>query len=144
MNNMYKRNLVRMANYLWNLPQESFGMNIYLKNVGGIEIGPDEHECGSIGCVIGHSIYLQDIEGKKGDYLWVDVATSIFGEDNFSDGYGRFIFSSDWELEDNTPQGAARRIIHVLTGGEYTDDFDPSVYQHLDISDLPSINNYKD
>jgi len=145
MNNRNKRNLVRLAQYLIELSYVDFSMHTYLDYEGYslefIEFDDKKHECGSVGCCIGHSVLVHGMEYEKVKGLsatWRGYSTNLFGFDELDSEYGNYLFSPDWVDEDNTPIGAAKRIIAVLT------DSDRSDYLSLDVSMLPSIESYKD
>ena len=145
MNNRNRRNLVRLAEYLIKLSDASFNMYTYLDHEGSTvdfgEFNLNEHECGSVGCCIGHSLLIDDMEYKELEYLivtWGEQADNLFGFDEADTTYGEYLFSPSWGSKDNTPIGAAKRIIAVLT---YSDRRD---YLSLDVSMLPSIESYKD
>jgi hypothetical protein len=69
-----------------------------------------EAYCGTIGCAVGHGPYAgipKDEEEEWGDYAdraFGSVEAKIF----------RHLFSGNWKYYDNTPEGAAKRILNFL------------------------------
>lgn len=78
----------------------------------------DHHDCGSAGCAIGHALFAGI--GKGAPELEWDSWWS-YTERNFgtSDGRNAFTwcFGSEWKSYDNTPKGAAKRILYMLDNG---------------------------
>jgi hypothetical protein len=104
-----------MANYIKNIPQESFNMITYRKG------DTKSIECNSIGCVIGHCVSLDRSktipryhESEEIDFeKWSGRFTGLGYYDNEWD----WCFSADWSDTDNTPIGASKRIEWLLKHG---------------------------
>ena len=74
--------------------------------------------CGTVGCAIGHGPDAGIVKWKNED--WVKYSFRNFGSeyDPFQeDELFDWCFSSDWENIDNTPDGAAKRILYMLEKG---------------------------
>lgn len=110
---MNRDNLKKLADYLLsgNLKSE-FNMLHYAdeNNNGSNEIG--KLTCGVVGCAVGHGPYA-GIE-KHSYECWDSYVIRVFGAESamFS-----WCFSSDWTGVDNTPEGAAKRILYTLEHG---------------------------
>jgi len=67
--------------------------------------------CGSIGCAVGHGPYagLPKLPGES----WTKYSERVFEIDPESDEW-EWCFSGNWDGIDNTPKGAARRILLLL------------------------------
>jgi len=108
-----RENLKKLAYYLLNELKADFDM---------CEFGDDyccwtSITCGSVGCAIGHGPYAGitkiNYEG------WSTYAHRVFGVAQTGDTHfiRKYLFDSDWKMVDNTPVGAARRIIRYLSSG---------------------------
>lgn len=67
--------------------------------------------CGTVACAVGHAPEILGVAPRLYE-SWDGYAEWVFGdlpEDLFS-----YCFDSDWDQHDNTPQGAAARIVHLL------------------------------
>ena len=76
-----------------------------------------EVDCGSAGCAVGHGPYA-GIEKRLGEG-WLGYSLRVFGA-AWYEGHTRFYewaFDSGWVSADNTPIGAAKRIIWGLDKG---------------------------
>lgn len=112
---MNRENLQRMADHIRTVPQEKFSMEIYRED------NTPTTECNTVGCVIGHCIYLgipvyhTDGDQDSGiDYLlW---AWQFTGMSPYTDEF-KWCFSMFWENIDNSPTGAALRIEWLLNHG---------------------------
>jgi len=98
-----RQNLLTLARYLWDLPQLWFDMEFFQKT----------DSCHTIGCALGHgpSAGILKLEGEE----WLAYGNRAFnGRD--CDGYF-WIFRGTWGDVDNTPRGAAKRILCLLRHG---------------------------
>jgi len=110
----HKANLLKLADYLENLPDdyEQFHMSDYMLTRDGDyweTLGPDEQSkpvCGTVACAVGHG----PAAGIRiyGDRDWTDYAYRVFGKMPCDDFH--YMFGSEWSNYDNTPRGAAARI----------------------------------
>jgi len=110
---MNRENLKLMADYIETIPQDKFDMEIFRNGQ------QTEHECNSVGCVIGHCTVLDKNPlplHKDGDIAFYAWSKEFTGLEPLS-GEWEYLFSSDWEDMDNTPTGAASRIRHFLEHG---------------------------
>lgn len=78
-------------------------------------------ECGTVGCAVGHGPYAGI--PKKKDETWEGYAYRCFLNWQNSDGdlgrgpHWRWCFGGEWTYADNTPKGAAKRILWLLDKG---------------------------
>ena len=110
---MNRENLSRMADYIETVAQRNFNMRIFRTGQR------TAHECGSVGCVIGHCTVL-DKNPLPMDYIG-DIHFSAWSLDftglDPSSYEWEYLFSGDWTAADKTPIGAANRIRHFLEKG---------------------------
>lgn len=108
--------LLRLAEYLLMLPDdyEQFSMDEYSTNLG--YRGRKPVKCGTAACAMGHAPYAVGAPRRRltTDCLesWDTYSTRVFG-DLTSPTFG-FFFAGMWTDFDNTPHGAAARILFVL------------------------------
>lgn len=120
---MNRENLQRAADYIRTIPQERFNMGVYRDALPGQDEQPEnefDHECKTVGCVIGHCTILD-----KGNALpmgpnsrWInytDWSFKFFGP--LSQEEWDWCFDYNWKDRDNTPEGAALRIEWLLKHG---------------------------
>jgi hypothetical protein len=146
--------LIILANYLSNLPKgySHFDMSTFLEIEGGFShtIGgfpgqqkrynKEINHCGAVACAIGHGPSLADVDkefalGKGGHETWAAYSDRLFGCQRCNTGFLKrsewnWCFGGMWSHIDNTPQGAAQRIIYLLKKGM------PEDYHHLEYSDM--------
>lgn len=70
-------------------------------------------ECGSVGCAVGHGPFAGIPKTKQ--ETWTQYSLRVFGL--LDDNYWEWCFSDGWALNDNTAQGAAKRILFLLEKG---------------------------
>lgn len=118
-----KENLIKMAEYL--IQKNMFGRPKLKARFDMKEFSApnnkNPHNCGTVGCVVGHGPYALGVQ-KEAAECWSEYALRMFGTN--SDGFTflqrpvfSFLFSGQWRSVDNTPYGAAQRIIFFLDGG---------------------------
>lgn len=108
---MNRENLKKLADYLLsNKLKANFNMEFFTGEVNEDQLT----ECGTIGCAIGHGPYAGI---KKSAYeAWWKYSERVFGLDTGSDEWV-YLFGHGWAYTDNTPQGSAKRINHLLENG---------------------------
>lgn len=109
----HESNLRRLAAYLLGEElQAEFDMDDFSKNYD-----IEETNCGSAGCAIGHGPYAGI--PKRGNELWVEYSDrALMSREVRTDTKCWYwCFSGDWKHTDNTPIGAARRILWMLGNG---------------------------
>jgi hypothetical protein len=117
---MNVENLTILANYLDTVSQVNFDMRTFSRDQDGDDIPLEAHECGTVGCAIGHGpdaglpFEPQDI----GD--WVGYGERVFGLGTKNPGWD-WCFSASWAWIDNSPAGAAKRIRHLIEHGVPSD-----------------------
>jgi hypothetical protein len=114
-----ENNLRRLAVHLANLPNdyENFNMRCYAfdgrKSVDPEYLVAGDTQCGTVSCAAGHGPQI-GIEALPGEE-WTDYIGRAFGAHSHNDdGIWDWCFSSSWADADNTPLGAAQRIVHML------------------------------
>lgn len=132
-------NLKKLAVYLLS---DNLKADFDMKNFAPYS-SPYDAECGTVGCAVGHGPYA-GIQKKPGEN-WTGYAIRAFGLNPF-DYRTAFIwlFGSPWRWIDNTPSGAAKRIIFFLLNDCPTDFPAPDdeerkiTYEHFTLNDLPN------
>ena len=131
---MNRENLLRMAEFIANIPQEKFDMEVYMgTNLNGETMPSNDinelDNCGSVGCVIGHCMKLDTLESLNAHTIFDSgINIRVFRFDawsrnftglnpNQSMGAWDWCFSSGWASCDNTPTGASKRIKYLLEHG---------------------------
>jgi len=113
---MKRHNLLEMAKYIATIPQEKFDMKFYrLGNKA-----KTTKDCQSIGCVIGHCTILsrEPLPIKEdGSYIKFSEFSEQFTGFMKEEPEWEWCFDALWYLVDNTPYGAAQRIIYLLENG---------------------------
>jgi hypothetical protein len=121
--NERRANLVKLARFLFTeIPQERFDMGDFASDFDP----PQLHSCGAVGCAVGwgpaagvellKSEIIQSSESEPcvDCYIdWYQYADRAFGGDRLYD----WCFNAGWRPYDNTPSGAAKRILWALTNG---------------------------
>ena len=107
------------------------------------EYGNEKEEfCGSIGCAVGQGPQF-GIEKKKNEKWYTYAKRQFVGQREI---YFYLLFNQRWEGVDNTPVGAAQRIIYLLKNGVPSDTNLPfsrkyfkTLYSHLTLADLEGL-----
>lgn len=106
---MNRENLRTLANYLLSRELKAdFDMLSYTQ--AGSD--PNRTDCGTVGCAAGQGPYA-GLPKKPGE-SWDDYAYRVFQP---TDLEFRWCFSGYWTAYDNTPEGAARRILYLVEHG---------------------------
>ena len=124
MDKQQEKNFRVLADGLLNLPvnYKHFNMSIYLRHSGGCgltagDLPPSKGKrvvnCGTVGCAAGHGPSF-GIKVKKGE-SWAGYVERVFTDGD--DKIYRWCFHQLWADCDNTPQGAALRILYMLDYG---------------------------
>lgn len=120
-----RANLVKLARFLWKLPAEKFAMEFFSSR-GGKKMNVSD--C-AIGCAVGWGP-TAGVQRICEDSSWERYADRVFlGKGSASCDGWFWCFSSTWAETDNTPQGAAKRILWMLLFGIPDDHYSPGVYQ---------------
>lgn len=105
-----RANLVKLARHLWDkVSQEQFDMGAYSRS----SLLPHEDHCGSVGCAVGYGPRA-GIPSVSSDLGWGDYTVRCLTDDVDVDNW---CFCGGWQDEDNTPRGAAKRILWALLHG---------------------------
>ncbi len=125
-------NLKKLADYLLAIPEDytQFHMDDFCsyhsKQSSSVLAKPFEAthaltQCGTVACALGHGP-AAGIEPRF-DESWRTYAMRCFIPPSGFNSYEyQFIFGAEWSIVDNTPQGAAKRILFYLKNG-IPDDF---------------------
>lgn len=148
---MNRENLAKLADYLHTLPDDyaKFDMATYIgrdsRHSATVDDTPELRQyllnndglpdCGSVACAVGHGpaahIFMlpDELTGGWGDGpQWSSYVERVFGFPPDSDEF-RWLFSPEWARQDNTPQGAAKRIDYLLANG-LPEGWDEYVWVH--------------
>lgn len=137
--NIEKLILIR-DNIIKNVTQEHFDMKRFTN------VMAENCECGSQGCIIGHSIQLDFenfIKHKKETFLQRGISkwtvNRIYYEWSLkfleidkkkNEKLWDYLFSEDWSKYDNTIEGAIKRINYVIEN---------KTYNKIELKELPSF-----
>lgn len=103
-----------------------FQLGSVLKTEGFVK-----YECGTIACAVGHGPG-SGIAPIPADCTWQRYAARCFGADRAADDIVHaWCFDSNWSFLDNSPTGAAQRIIYMLNHG-VPEDFEKATYVYRD------------
>ena len=123
---MNKARLKLLADYLLALPEDyqHFDMRDwheeYLRPIGAyLEEAP---HCNTAGCAVGHAPYVQGLPKPWVNENWGDYSERIFGMKDV-DAEWKWCFDAAWEDVDNTPHGAAKRILQLISTGLPEDSY---------------------
>lgn len=127
---MNTKNLMALAQYLYNPPPQMmpFDMSCYVE-INGEALSPEEYEvhssgenvCNTAACAIGEATAL--FPTIKEDHHWSGYAKRVFGIHEGTGEVGPWCFAANWSHLDNTPQGAALRILYLVKHGRQPDFF---------------------
>ena len=109
----YEQNLRRLAAYLLGDLVGAFEMNTIDDDSG---VSGERTNCGSCGCAVGHAPYA-GIAKQRGED-WSEFSARVF---NLVEEQWAWCFSADWSDIDNSPEGAAKRILTMLENDLPTD-----------------------
>jgi len=149
---MNRKNLIILAEYLYNLKPDysHFDMGTYFSGdyYEGLaysdelefdysEFNRELHKCGTVACALGHAPSLADkfpeFKPKLGED-WEEYSDRVFGLDDYENtDEWEWCFGAEWSNIDNTPQGAAKRIIQLVTKG-LPDDHNAQLHGEAPIS----------
>lgn len=115
---MNRENLTKLATYLEALSADytHFHMSSYFRGGDGphfVNDAPFAGSCGTVACAVGHGP-AAGIPANEGTVWWSDYAEEAF---ELQQKEWEWCFASMWVVVDNTPQGAAKRIQHLLEHG---------------------------
>lgn len=110
-----RRNLRKLAMYLLGKLKAAFTMDAFTESDNHGMGAEKLIECGSIGCALGHAPYA-GIRKKRSENWW-EYGQRCFVSGTNSDPVWNWCFSSYWTSRDNTPDGAAKRIVYALRHG---------------------------
>jgi|DEB0MinimDraft_6_1074348.scaffolds.fasta_scaffold02747_11 hypothetical protein len=137
---MNEKNLRILGEYLISLPDDYkyFDMSDFCKSLAEIRLTPDQAERGKIGDPLWHAIKAGiKPKSNRAKTSWVAFCYEAMGI-SFCGIEGDWCFSPRWELADNSPQGAGRRIFWLLEHG-LPDDWHEQMFAEAELCYL----NYK-
>ena len=113
-------NLKLLADYLLALPEDyqHFDMGVF----SDVDLLPidvilsEQPSCNTAGCAVGHAPYVKGLPKPFDDESWWEYSERIFGM-SWQDEDWEWCFDSDWGCVDNTPHGAAKRILQLISTG---------------------------
>lgn len=110
----HRQNFYKLAMALWagNLPGR-FDMADF-KTKGAANLSPASRSCGTAACALGWSPTFV-APAKRGEG-WLPYCNRVFGVRS-GDRAWHWCFGGGWSTTDNTPQGAAKRILWMLRRG---------------------------
>lgn len=139
MNEQQKQNLITLANHLYhNVSNDDF------------EMGTARYMCSTVGCTLGHAVLsgIPDLQKTSPDERWWRYSERVFGINSRQEEWD-WLYDSDWwcigdpscwNVYDNTPKGAAARIMMVVYEGvpsptyyETQEDYDVEIQEKLNI-----------
>ncbi len=124
----HEDNLRKLAGYLMQPTlRAKFDMVDFVGEISCLEMSRLT-ECGTIGCAVGHGPYAGIPKSK--DEIWSFYSYRVFG---LEDDYWDFCFSDIWGMVDNTPHGAAKRILVLLDSG-LPEDWEEQMRGGIDIN----------
>lgn len=111
----HEDNLRKLAAYLLSGELKAdFDMSRFSNTLLPINKRRETH-CGTAGCAAGHGPYAGI--PKNEDESWEDYIIRVFGIGKELDYYYSWCFQGEWIGLDNTPEGAAKRILWLLDNG---------------------------
>lgn len=111
---MNAENLKKLAEYLPTVSQPRFSMRAYARDYHGDHLEPIAAECKTVGCALGYG--PEAGLPPQGNEEWGDYCNRVFGLISHSAEWG-WCFDQEWARVDNTPAGAAKRIMHLVEHG---------------------------
>ena len=114
MSKLNKVNILKLAKFLETLPQEKFHMLNYKLDKRGNILSVNEYSCGTIGCALG---WAPTALGNTCTHYksWEEYNELNLGITTSADW--DWCFSGDWVYIDNTPKGAALRLVYLVNNG---------------------------
>lgn len=125
---MNKENLKLLADYLLQLPEDykHFDMEFFSDEEEYFPCKIQYTHCSTSACAVGHAPYVEGLPKPEVDESWVGYSVRIFGLVSSSYEW-EWCFSGEWADADNTPHGAAKRILWLLEHG-LPEDFHEQLY----------------
>lgn len=114
---MNTENLLKLATYLAKLPEDydHFSMNYWNEDPESTLEHNEPSHCETVACALGHAPYCVS-PMKKNEY-WMIYAERIF---NLPFEKMKFVFDYQWSELDDTPRGAAKRIVYFIKNPDTT------------------------
>lgn len=129
-----RNNLITLAQYLLGGKLKArFDMGFFTE-FENEWVSDRQTECGTVGCALGHGPYAGIEKAVSEDWIKYGVRCfTPFTAANTDFSPWDWCFGGAWEMFDNTPKGAARRIVYMLVFGvpDLFDGYAVDVYRHL-------------
>lgn len=150
----HERNLRYLAAFLAALPDDydSFHMNYFCARpadhdgVAPFQAKKEIERCGTVACAVGHLPLLGYRPSVHEDYTDLSMRLTGLEYGEYDVDVWEWCFSGDWSGIDNTPLGAAKRIIFMLTAN--WEDVKTAIGLFDEVSwivrDLPEDHNRKE
>lgn len=106
-------NLLQLADHLETVSPPRFHMGNFSLDEHREGVPVHAHECGTVACAAGHGP-AAGLPVEASDEDWHAYTTRVF---NLTDDAWVWCFSGTWARRDNSPQGAAKRIRHLVYQG---------------------------
>ena len=112
-----RRRLRKLGKFLPTVIEPKFDMRYFLSTQNSHPRCAKQHlsDCRSSACSLGWAAYLFPVLSAKA-YSFERLSDDLFGIHSLTDDW-EFLFSSYWDLHDNSPVFAARRIHLYLKKG---------------------------
>lgn len=129
-----RRNLIRLAQYLLS---DDMKAKFSMEDFSDVPNSFLYTDCGTVGCAVGHGPYAGI--PKLVNESWFVYSAREFGVDRWGETYLGFqwMFGGAWRVVDNSPAGAARRIVFFLIKGlpegfdENLATYSPTLYKRI-------------
>ncbi len=79
----------------------------------------DWDKCKTVACSLGHAVYVNGLPKANHGRSWASYSRDLFGL-NLNGAEWYWCFSKYWKDIDNTPQGAAKRILYLIDNPRLT------------------------
>ena len=113
---MNTKNLILLADYLKQLPDDYDHFRMDLYSTLGYSPSEVEAHCGTVGCALGHAPLVEGLPNAHKYLSWSHYVFDVFGL-TWTSGEWHWCFAPSWYNLDNTPQGAAQRIYCLVNQG---------------------------
>jgi hypothetical protein len=129
----HRENLLKLARYLWDLPEDytHFDMETFFDGPDPIGHCPPQNAqrpggCGTVACALGHGP-AAGVKPSDNVAGWYSYSLEAFGLPGHSTEW-LWCFSDTWRQKDNTPRGAAKRIFYMLERRSPRSGWTPDIY----------------
>ena len=120
------KNLKLLKDHIWNnVTDQGFDMEYYRRDLEGPVGFYSPHNCGTIGCALGHAPLCEELEPIEDDFQgskdldWDVYCLRVFNISEYSK-YSKdwgFLFNGTWCAHDNTRKGFCDRAQYIIDNG---------------------------